>query len=127
MRIKVRVGGPAGAAIAAVLFSAATLFAGCESNRVKSNEELGLNQQQAAGRAIFDHYCSACHSAYSSSSGKGPSLKNLFSKQFLPSGLPANDRFVEQTIGGGRGMMPAFDGALTPDQLSSLLAYLHTL
>ena len=115
-----------GAAIA-FIFIGATLLGGCETNRVKSNAELGLNQQQAAGRALFDHYCSACHNAYSSSGSKGPGLKNLFGRQFLPSGLPANDRFVKQTIGAGRGMMPGFGDALTPDQLGSLMAYLHTL
>lgn len=102
-------------------------FAGCGNDRVKTNAELGLNDRQAQGRAIFDHYCAACHNAYSSSGNKGPGLKNLFRKQYLPSGLPANDRFVEQTISGGRGMMPSFGDALTPDQLDALMAYLHTL
>jgi mono/diheme cytochrome c family protein len=105
----------------------ACLLTACGSDRVKTDAELGLNVQQAAGRAIFDHYCSACHEAYSSSGKKGPGLKSLFRKQYLPSGLPANDRFVEQTIGGGRGMMPPFGDALTPDQLAALMAYLHSL
>ncbi len=103
------------------------VLAGCTPDRVKTNAELGLSDQQAAGRAIFDHYCAACHEAYSSSGKKGPGLKNLFRKQYLPSGLPANDRFVEQTIGGGRGMMPSFGDALTQEQLDELMAYLHTL
>lgn len=93
----------------------------------ESDAELGLNSQQAAGRAIFSTECAACHYAYSSSGLKGPGLKNLFRKQFLPSGLPANDRFVEQTIAGGRGMMPAQGAALTEEQLRDLMAYLHTL
>ena len=105
----------------------AVFAAGCGSDRVKTNAELGLNDQQAAGRAIFDHYCAACHNAYSFSGNKGPALKNLFRKQYLPSGLPANDRFVGQTIEGGRGMMPRFGDALTPDQFDALMAYLHTL
>lgn len=101
--------------------------AGCGNDRVKTNAELGLNEQQAAGRAVFDQYCSACHNAYSASAKKGPGLKGLFRKKFLPSGLPANDRFVRQTIGGGRGMMPEFGGSLTQDQMDELLSYLHTL
>lgn len=105
----------------------AFLLTACGSDRIKTDAELGLNAQQAAGRAIFDHYCSACHNPYSSSGRKGPGLKSLFHKQYLPSGLPANDRFVEQTIGGGRGMMPSFGDALTPDQLDELMAYLRTL
>lgn len=111
----------------AVIAVSGLFVAGCGSNRVKTNTELGLNEQQAAGRAVFDRYCSACHKAYSSSSQKGPGLKGLFQKKFLPSGLPANDRFVRQTIGGGRGMMPEFGDSLTQDQMDKLLAYLHTL
>ena len=103
------------------------LVASCGDDRPKTNEELGLNAQQAGGRAIFDHYCAPCHFAYSARGNKGPGLKQLFRKQFLPSGVPANDRFVQQTIRGGRGMMPAFGDALTPDQLENLMAYLHTL
>lgn len=101
--------------------------AGCGNDRVRTNAELGLNEQQAAGRATFDHYCSSCHDAYSTSGKKGPGLKGLFRKQYLPSGVPANDRFVRQTIGGGRGMMPEFGDLLTPDQMDVLIAYLHTL
>jgi mono/diheme cytochrome c family protein len=103
------------------------LFLGCGNGPAKTNAELGLNQQQAEGRAVFDHFCSACHNAYSSGGKKGPGLKALYRKEFLPSGLPANDRFVRQTIGGGRGMMPSFGGTLSPEQMDALIAYLHTL
>lgn len=105
------------------------LLAGCGGKDLskESDAQLGLNAQQSAGRAIFNNYCAVCHYAYSSSGSKGPSLKGLFRKKYLPSGLPANDRFVEQTIVGGRGMMPAQGAALTDLQLSDLMAYLHTL
>lgn len=93
----------------------------------EADAQLGLNAQQSAGRAVFNNYCAACHYAYSSSGSKGPGLKHLFRKKYLPSGLPANDRFVERTILGGRGMMPAQGGSLTDQQLSDLMAYLHTL
>ena len=108
--------------------SALLIFAaGCGEGRLKSNEELGLNAQQAEGRAIFDQTCRACHYAYSGSGNKGPGLKGLFKKQFLPSGRPANDRFVLQTILSGRSMMPAFGGSLSQEQRDALMAYLHTL
>jgi mono/diheme cytochrome c family protein len=112
-----------------VTLSAACIcfLAGCGEAPVKTNAELGLNDQQAAGRAIFDHYCAACHEAYSSGGKKGPGLKNLFGRQSLPSGLPANDRFVLQTISAGRGMMPPFGETLTQEQIDALMAYLHTL
>ncbi|MFY9691501.1 MAG: cytochrome c [Candidatus Acidiferrales bacterium] len=112
-----------------ILFAAAlAIFAvGCGDPAPKTDAQLGLNAQQARGRQVFDHYCGACHNAYSSSGSKGPSLKGLYKKQFLPSGLPANDRFVEQTIVNGRGMMPPQGDALDQQQLDDLVSYLHTL
>jgi mono/diheme cytochrome c family protein len=111
----------------AAITLAAIFMAGCGDPAPKTDAQLGLNAQQASGRQVFDHYCGACHNAYSSSGSKGPSLKGLYKKQFLPSGLPANDRFVEQTIVNGRGMMPPQGDALDQQQLDDLVAYLHTL
>lgn len=108
--------------------AASALFvAGCGDPKPKSDAELGLTAQQASGRLVFDHYCAACHNAYSSSGSKGPSLKGLYKKQFLPSGLPTNNRFVEETIVNGRGMMQAEGDALDQEQLDDLVAYLRTL
>ncbi len=115
-------------AMGIVLAAALAIFvAGCGDPKPKSDAQLGLNAQQASGRLVFDHYCAACHNAYSSSGSKGPSLKGLYKKQFLPSGLPANNRFVDETIVNGRGMMPAQGDALDQEQLDDLVAYLHTL
>ncbi len=100
------------------------------NNRAKAKEtdaQLGLDAQESAGRVVFEADCAACHYAYSSSGLKGPGLKGLFRKKYLPSGLPANDRFVEQTIVNGRGMMPGQGATLTDQQLADLMAYLHTL
>jgi mono/diheme cytochrome c family protein len=101
--------------------------AGCGEPAPKTDAELALNNQQSSGRRVFERDCAACHSAYSSSGSKGPSLKNIFRKKFLPSGLPATDRFVEQTIVGGRNMMPPMGEAITTEELDDLMAYLHTL
>ena len=103
------------------------MLAGCGDAPEKTDAELGLNAQQASGRRVYQSYCAACHKAYSSSGMKGPGLKRLFGKPFLPSGLPANDRFVRQSVVGGRGMMPPLGDSVTEQQLSDLLAYLHTL
>jgi mono/diheme cytochrome c family protein len=92
-----------------------------------SDGELGLNPQQSHGRRVYIRYCFSCHPAYSSRGGKGPGLKDLYKKQYLPSGLIANDRFVEQSILHGRNMMPAFGDALSQRDLDDLIAYLHTL
>jgi mono/diheme cytochrome c family protein len=105
------------------------LLAGCGegAGARRSDAELGLNAQQAEGRRVFHAYCTACHYAYSSRGMKGPGLKDLYKKKYLPSGLPANDRFVGQAIANGRGMMPAFGNALSQEQFDDLIAYLHTL
>ena len=42
------------------------VVAGCDVERRKSDSELGLNPQQAAGRKLYDNYCDRCHEPYSS-------------------------------------------------------------
>ena len=102
-------------------------LAGCDVQRRKSDAELGLNPQQAAGRRVFDYYCARCHEAYSSHDLQGPSLQHMFKKQYLSSGLPANDDRVTELVQYGRSKMPAFGNVLTQQQIKDLLAYLHTL
>lgn len=113
---------------AAVVALATFLMTGCGPNRAgESDAQLGLNAEQSAGRGIFSERCASCHYAYSSNSLHGPGLDRLYRKKYLPSGLPANDRFVTQTIVSGRGMMPAEGATLSDEQLRELIAYLHTL
>jgi mono/diheme cytochrome c family protein len=101
---------------------------GCDVQRRKSDSELRLNPQQAAGRRLYDQYCDRCHEPYSSRDKKGRSLQGVFKKQYLSeSGMPANDERVGEMIVTGRSMMPAFGQALSQSQLQDLLAYLHTL
>lgn len=113
------------------IFAATICFlnlAGCEVERRKSDAELGLNPQQAAGRRIYDQRCDRCHDAYSSKNRKGPSLKGMFKRQYLQdSGLPANDDRVTDIIQLGRDKMPGFGPVLNQQQVNDLLAYLHTL
>jgi mono/diheme cytochrome c family protein len=102
--------------------------AGCDAERRKSDAELGLNPQQAAGRRIYDQHCDQCHEPYSSRGKKGPALKGVFKKQYLSeSGLPANDDRVGEIIRFGRSKMPAYGQTLNDQQIQDLLAYLHTL
>ncbi len=105
-----------------------TFLAGCsDDNSAKTDAELGLNAQQSSGRHLYQQNCAACHDAHSVPGQNGPSLKGILKKPFLPSGLPANERFVRQTILSGRNMMPAVGSSFTQQQLDDLLAYLHTL
>jgi mono/diheme cytochrome c family protein len=116
--------------IASILLLALLLlpFTGCEKDpSQKTDAELGLNEQQAQGRRVFQLYCSVCHKPYSSSPLKGPGLKGLYRHEYLPSGLLADDRFVQDTIIRGRKMMPPMGNSLRDDQIADVIAYLHTL
>src|SRR5215472_11783265 len=109
-----------------ILLLALTL--GCDVARRKSDAELGLNAQQAAGRKIYDTECDRCHEPYSIRGKKGPSLKGVFQHKYLSlSGLPANDDRVTDIVRLGRNEMPAYSQKLSQQDMQDLLAYLHTL
>ena len=112
-----------------VLLCALALLAviGCGAELRKSDAELGLNSTQAFGRRVFDANCARCHEPYSKSGLHGPSLHSLYKKQFMPSGQPANDERITETVLRGRAKMPAFSGTITQRQLDALLEYLKTL
>src|SRR5579863_5128213 len=111
-----------------VVLLAFTISLGCDIERRKSDAELGLNPQQAAGRKIYDAECARCHEPYSTRSKKGPGLKGVFQNKYLSqSGLPANDDRVSDIIRLGRKEMPAYGQTLSPQDIQDLMAYLHTL
>jgi len=110
-----------------LILVAFTALMGCDSEPRKSDAELGLNPQQAQGRRVYDARCAECHYAYSKRDLRGPSLRGLFQKPFMSSGIPANDDRVTDIILLGRAKMPGFQQKLTQQQLTDLLAYLHTL
>jgi len=100
----------------------------CDVERRKSDAELGLNPQQAAGRKLYDNYCDRCHEPYSSRGKKGPSMKGVFKRQYLPlSGLPANDDRMTDIIKYGRSKMEGFGRVMSDEQIKDLIAYMHTL
>jgi mono/diheme cytochrome c family protein len=103
--------------------------AGCDSGPAapKSDEELHLTPQQASGRRVYEAYCAACHEAYRDKAKHGPPLLGLYKKPAMPSGAPANDERVRDTIALGRAKMPGFSAALSEEQVQDLIAYLHTL
>jgi mono/diheme cytochrome c family protein len=115
-----------GAILATVLALAA--LAGCDVERRKSDAELGLNPQQAAGRKIYDNYCDRCHRPDSTKGKKGPGLKGVFQHPYLSqTGLPANDERVSDIIRNGRPDMTGYGQVLSAQDMQDLLAYLHTL
>jgi mono/diheme cytochrome c family protein len=111
----------------AILLMLAALSA-CDIERRKSDAELGLNPQQAAGRKLYDNHCDRCHRPYSTKGRKGPGLKGVFRNKYLPqTGLPANDDRVTDIIRNGRPDMPGYGQVLSAQEIQDLLAYLHTL
>jgi mono/diheme cytochrome c family protein len=121
---------PLSKAALAAFFSLGVLAAlcACDVERRRSDAELGLNSQQAAGRRIYDNNCDRCHEAYSTKGKKGPGLKGVFQQKYLPlSGLPANDDRVSDIIRLGRKEMPGYIQKLSQQEIENLLAYMHTL
>jgi mono/diheme cytochrome c family protein len=106
---------------------AIVILSACDAEPHKTDAELGLNAQQAAGRRVYETRCADCHFAYIGRGLKGPSLQGLFKKPFMKNGMPANDDRVADIILIGRAKMPAFQNKLTQQQLNDLMAYLHTL
>lgn len=86
-----------------------------------------LTPQQAAGKHLYEVRCAHCHEDNDLNLKKvPPNLHGLFSQSTLPSGAPATDAQVRAVILAGKGMMPSFNGRFTDQQMSALLAYLHT-
>src|SRR5437763_16633537 len=56
------------------LAAIALLLVACDVELRKTDAQLGLNAQQAAGRHIFDAHCERGDSASSSRGQKGPSM-----------------------------------------------------
>jgi mono/diheme cytochrome c family protein len=114
--------------LAAAFILIALLFAiACDTEPRKTDAELGLTPQQAAGRRVYDSRCAECHYAYSKHDLKGPSLNGLFKRPNMKNGIPANDARVADVILIGRPKMPSFQNKLTQQQFDNLMAYLHTL
>ena len=86
-----------------------------------------LTKQQLQGMALYEGRCAHCHDENDLALKKvPPNLHGIFQGAWLPSGAPATDAEVQRVILAGKGMMPAFAGRFTQDQMSALLAYLHT-
>jgi mono/diheme cytochrome c family protein len=86
-----------------------------------------LNPQQMQGHAVFQARCAVCHYDRRKDPLHGPSMLGVFKKQDLPSGAPANDERVTDTVLHGHGLMPAMGNTMDEQDLADLLAYLHTL
>ena len=99
-------------------------LAGCRS-LPPSKPSSEWTPQEARGAAVFRARCARCHYPTSTRPLHGPGLQALTKLKAMPSGAPPTDERLTTVILNGRQMMPGTP--LTDDQLSDLLAYLHTL
>ncbi len=103
-----------------VYLGVAFCLAGCHSAP-------SLTAQQAEGKHLYQVRCAHCHQDNDLGLKKvPPDLHGVFNRKTLPSGAPATDAAVRQTVLTGKGMMPAFAGRFNEEQMAALLAYLHT-
>ena len=86
-----------------------------------------LNDQELAGKHLYDGRCAHCHEDNDLQLKKvPPDLHRLFDQSRLPDGAPADDAEVKRFVLAGKGLMPAFTGRFNNGQMAALLAYLHT-
>jgi len=99
-------------------------MAGCRSLPPSKPASL-WTPEEARGAQVYQQKCARCHHPTNTRSLNGPGLQALTKVKAMPSGAPPTDERLTQVILHGRVMMPATP--LSDDQLSDLLAYLHTL
>jgi mono/diheme cytochrome c family protein len=105
---------------AGITASLSIVLAGCRSTPA-------LTPQEAEGKHLYQVRCAHCHEDNDLALKKvPPDLHGVFERKALPSGAPATDAAVRQNVLTGKGMMPAFAGRFTDEQMAALLAYLHT-
>jgi mono/diheme cytochrome c family protein len=103
-----------------VCIGLATSLSGCHSTQ-------SLSPQEAEGKHLYQVRCAHCHEDNDLALKKvPPDLHGVFARKTLPSGVPATDEAVRQNVLTGKGMMPGFAGRFTDDQMTALLAYMHT-
>jgi mono/diheme cytochrome c family protein len=102
----------------------AGLVAGCRSLPASKPEAL-WTPEEARGAQVYQQKCAKCHYPTTTRGLHGPGLQALTKLKSMPSGAPPTDERLISVILRGRQQMPATQ--LTDDQMSDLLAYLHSL
>jgi mono/diheme cytochrome c family protein len=100
------------------------MMAGCRSLPASKPEAL-WTVQEGRGAIVFNQKCAKCHYPTTTRGLHGPGLQAMTKIKAMPSGAPPTDERIIQTIVRGHGLMPGTQ--ITDDQLTDLMAYLHTL
>ena len=82
--------------------------------------------QEAHGQRLYRIACANCHGEGAIPASKGPGMSGIMKNKYLPSGLPATDEHVRDSIVRGRRMMPGFASQLSEADVADLIAYLKT-
>ena len=86
-----------------------------------------MSRSALLGQDLYRIHCSPCHEDNPAGLKKTPpKLKGVFKKATLPDGVPATEETVRAVILQGLRTMPAYNGRLSSEQVSALIAYLHT-
>ena len=111
-------------ALAAGAIGIACGLAGCRS-LPPSKLSSEWTPEEARGAQVYQAKCARCHFPTTTKPLNGPGLQALTKLKAMPSGAPPTDERLTVVILHGRQTMPATP--LNDEQLSDLLAYLHTL
>src|SRR5438270_4701417 len=102
------------------IVSGISFVAGC-------NSPPRLTSQQAEGKHLYEIRCAHCHRENDLALKKvPPDLHSVFKRSTMPSGVAATDAEMRRVVLAGKGMMPAFAGRFTEEQMAALIAYLRT-
>jgi mono/diheme cytochrome c family protein len=108
-----------------IAMTALGALAGCSSQSSGPGRALTAHEQR--GQRLFQSTCARCHRADSTAPLNGPGMQGVFKRAYLPSGRPANDETVVQTVKTGRNNMPGLGLTLDDEQIADIIAYLKTL
>lgn len=81
----------------------------------------GWTANVASGAKLYNIHCAGCHGARGVPAM--PGLPNFSRGE----GMLKTDAELARSIEQGRGVMPAFRGLLTPQEIQDIIAYMYTL
>ncbi len=120
----------AGGSASAQEAHAAPAPAAAANDLQRSVEVVGYNVAAKSGpqrgEVLYYYKCWNCHNDYTRAAGSpAPSLKGVFTRTTLVTGVPVNDENVANQIRNGSAQMPSFGTTLKDADIADLLAYLH--
>lgn len=99
-----------------------------ENEQKRAAQPVAPPVQQASanlnGQELFTQNCAICHR---DGANGAPPLAGIMGRREFPSGAPATDVSLRNTIKMGRANMPAFSGVLNDEQINALVTYVRTL